>query len=102
MTLTSFALAAAAFGAGYLLGRIDTLLTRLRGQNINAPQGFFAKTDATARAVAPAISIDERKVVTDIRTDTLHKTQDVQFGKAVVAADDINASVSKLASLKRS
>jgi hypothetical protein len=91
----------AAFVAGYLLGRMETILAALRGQSNNAPQGFFAKTGAPPPP-RPQIEIDERKVVTEINTDTLTKTQDIQLGKQVVASDDIHASVNKLAQLKRS
>lgn len=93
---------------GYLLGRMETLLAAVRGQTNSAPQGFFAKTAGPGRQTAAQttptarIEIDERKVVTDIKTDTFNKTQNIQLGKQVVAADDINASVNKLAQLKRS
>lgn len=108
MTSTALALAAAAFVVGYLLGRVELLLLTLRNQPINTPQSFFAKTTGRqaqngggSHSAAP-IAIDERKIVTDIKTDTLSKTQNIQLGKQVVAADDINASVNKLAQLKRS
>jgi hypothetical protein len=91
----------AAFVAGYLLGRMETILAAVRGQSSNVPQGFFAKTVAP-RPPRPQIEIDERKVVTEIRTDTLSKTQDIQLGKQVVQADNLEASASKLAQLKRS
>lgn len=104
MTLSSLALAVAAFVAGYLTGRLDTLLGVLRGQTNNTPQGFFAKTGSQARgaaqAAAPDIAIDERKVVSQIKTDTFQKVTDIQLGKQVVATDDIGASVNKLAQLK--
>lgn len=101
MTLTSFALAVAAFVAGYLLGRMETLLAALRGQANNAPQGFFAKTKGPERSqFAPDIAIDERKIVAQIKTDTLQNVTQVQLGKQIVAADDIHASVNKLAQLK--
>lgn len=80
---------------------MDTLLATLRGQ-ANAPQGFFAKTGAPAQLARAAIEIDERKVVSQINTDTLQNVTQIQLGKQVVASDDINASVNKLAQLKRS
>lgn len=80
---------------------MDTLLATLRSQANNAPQGFFAKTSGPARAqFSPDIQIDERKVVSRIETETLQKVTDIQLGKQVVASDDINASVNKLAQLK--
>jgi hypothetical protein len=82
---------------------MDTLLAALRGQASNAPQGFFAKTSSPERAHnATRIEIDERTVVSQIKTDTLQNVTQVQLGKQVVAQDDINASVNKLAQLKRS
>lgn len=102
MTLISVTLVAVIFVIGYLVGRLDTLLTTLRAQVNNAPQGFFAKTDGAQRGLRPAaIAIDESKIVTEIRTDTLNKTTDIQFGKQLVATDDINAAVNKLSALKR-
>lgn len=103
MTPTALALAAAAFVAGYLLGRMETLLAVLRGQTHSAPQGFFAKTKSPEQAPLVAnIEIDERKVVSQIDTNSLQNVTQIQLGKQVVAADDINASVNKLAALKRS
>lgn len=103
MTLTSLIAAAVAFAVGYLLGRTDLLMGALRNQASNAPQGFFAKTKGPAPTrVLTDIAIDERKVVSQIKTDTLQNVTQVQLGKQVVAQDDINASVSKLAQLKRS
>lgn len=102
MTPTSLALAAAAFVAGYLTGRLDTLLGVLRGHANNAPQGFFAKTSGPAAPPKAAIEIDSRKIVSQIDTNALQNVTQIQLGKQVVAADDINASVNKLAALKRS
>lgn len=100
MTPTALAVAVAAFVAGYFLGRMETLLAAIRGQSNSAPQGFFAKTEPTRKAPASAVEIDERKVVVQIKTDSLQKVTDIQLGKQIVAADDINASVNKLAQLK--
>lgn len=100
MTITALVTGIACFVAGYITGRLDSLLGVLRSQPGSAPQGFSVKNNAAPPRAA--ISIDERKVVTDIKTDTLAKTQDIQLGKQVVAADDIHASVNKLAQLKRS
>lgn len=102
MTNTALVVGCVCFVLGYLTGRLDVLLGLLRRQQAGAPQGFFAKNDVRNPSAKANIEIDERKVVTEIRTDTLHKTQNIQLGKQVVASDDINASVSKLASLKRS
>jgi hypothetical protein len=103
MSVNAVLLAAAALVVGYLLGRVDALLATLRGQSYNTPPGFFAKKSAPQlNPAASGIKIDERKVVTEIRTDTLAKTQDIQLGTQIVAQDDINAAVNKLAQLKRS
>lgn len=100
MTPTSLALVAAAFVAGYLLGRMDTLLGVLRGQTNNAPQGFFAKTKESGAPPKSAIEIDSRKIVSQIDTNSLQNVTQIQLGKQVVATDDIGASVNKLAQLK--
>lgn len=107
MTLTTILIALAAFALGYLLGRVELLLDSVRGSNMPQNAGFFAKTSTVraqrdaVSAPTPVIEIDERKVVSQIETDTLQKVTDIQLGKQVVASDDINAAVSKLSSLKR-
>lgn len=103
MTTTSLIIGCVCFALGYLTGRLDTLLGLLRGQQTSAPQGFFAKTDARPLGVrATNIEIDERKVVTPIDTGDLQQTKKIQLGKQSVQFDNLEASVNKLAQLKRS
>lgn len=100
MTVTLLITGCVAFAAGYITGRLDTLLSVLRGQQPGAVQGFSVKNNSSQPRAA--INIDERKVVMDIKTDTLAKTQDIQLGKQSVQADNLETSVNKLAQLKRS
>lgn len=105
MTVTLLITGCVAFWAGYITARVTALLSELRSQQPGACQGGacrgFSVKNSTSQPRA-AISIDERTVVTDIKTDTLAKTQDIQLGKQSVQADNLEASVRKLAQLKRS
>lgn len=96
-----------AFALGYLTGRADSLYRALRDRYAPAPKvGFFAAgprpdPEAPPRH-APKISIDERKVVSDISTTGIEKSEQAaqQIGTKTVQSDNIDASVSKLAQLK--
>lgn len=92
---------------GYMLARLDSIYSLLREQPVNnlpAPSSFFAKKHDKSRAEVEErvaqVSIDERKFVTDIRTDTISKVNDVELGNKTTQQDTINQSVSKLAQLK--
>lgn len=106
MTLPAALIVLTAFVLGYLLGRVELLLDAIRGSGMQRSSGFFAKTSTTNRTApqnpVSAIEIDERKVVSQIKTDSLQKVTDIQLGKQVVAQDDIDASANRLATLKRS
>jgi hypothetical protein len=87
---------------GYLLGRLDLFY---RGAASSAPPSFFRQAarsrdndDAVDRVAR--VSIDERKVVTDIKTDNIKKVTALELGSKTVQQDTINQSVSKLAQLK--
>lgn len=100
--MTELALTAViAFIVGYQLARIEFLVLRGRSEQASAPQGFSVKNSGPTAAPRAAISIDERKVVSQIETSSLQKVSDIQLGNQTVAEDDIAASVSKLAQLKR-
>ena len=100
MSVTLLITGCIAFVAGYVTGRLDSLLGLLRGAQPGAVQGFSVK-NSTSQPRA-AISIDERKVVSQIKTDTLQNVTQIQLGKQSVQADNLAASVNKLAQLKRS
>mgnify|MGYP003350642188 CR=1 FL=1 len=71
---------------------------------VQQPSSFFAtKLDKRQSAVedrVAQVSIDERKFVTDIKTDTIQKVTEIEMGKTTTQQDTINQSVSKLAQLK--
>lgn len=92
-----------AFVLGYICGR----LSHLTGSVKEAPQGFFAQHPVSkprpvqaAQAPAIKIDIDERKIVSQINTDTMQKVTQTELGTKTAVADDINVSVNKLAQLK--
>jgi len=92
---------------GYLLGRVDLLLSRAvvagtAAQPTYAPVAGNTLREAMKenRAGKAKIEIDTGKYVGDIRTDMLQKTQQLELGKTTQTQDDISSSVSKLAQLK--
>ena len=92
---------------GYLLARLDAIYTLLRQQPANTlpePSSFFARKHDKERAVVQekigGISIDTSTFVTEIKTDTIQKVNDVAMGKTTTQSDTLNKSVSKLAQLK--
>lgn len=93
----------AAFVLGYLCGRFGRLTNTVKEE----PKGFFAqntvktrRAEPTSDTPRPAVEIDERKIVSQINTDTIQKVTQVEIGTKTAVADDINASVSRLAQLK--
>lgn len=96
---------------GYLLARLDAIYTLLRAKQESGllleqrqPSSFFAKKHDRERAAVQekigGISIDTSTFVTEIKTDTMQKVNDVAMGKTTTQSDTINQSVSKLAQLK--
>lgn len=92
---------------GYAIARLDGIYSLLRQQPVNTlptPSSFFAtkldKRQAAAAERVAQVSIDESKFVTDIKTDTIQKVNELALGKTTTQQDTINQSVSKLAHLK--
>lgn len=89
---------------GYICGRLSHLTRSVK----EAPQGFFAQNPAAKpklgndaiRPVVAQIDIDDRKIVSQINTDTMQKVTQTELGTKTAVADDINVSVNKLAQLK--
>lgn len=81
------------FLIGYLLGRRN-----VNGVINTSSQSFFSKLkdDTTVNN----ISIDDKKFVTDIKTDGLEKKYD-SLGDTKTTTDNISNSVNKLKNLKR-
>jgi hypothetical protein len=95
-------IAQAAFALGYLCGKIGALTRPVKDE----PKGFFAQNTVKPRkpdasdSPRQAVDIDERKIVSQINTDTMQKVTQVELGTKTAVADDINASVNRLAQLK--
>lgn len=82
-----------AFGLGFVIGKIT-------GPKISDPidaKGSFFKPVQRQKKV---VEIDEKKFVTDIITDRLIK-KGGELGTQVIVNDDVGASASKLAQLKK-
>lgn len=98
---------AACWAVGYALGRLD-LIARLLLSRTDAPETYLlasthkkqARAHEEAKARVQDINIDERKFVAPISTDGMARNTKIELGKTTEIADDINASVSKLAQLK--
>lgn len=79
---------------GYLLAR-----TYSNGVINNNPQSFFSKV-RDDKIVNNMISIDDKKFVTDIKTDGLEKKYN-SLGDIKQTQENISDSVNKLKNLKR-
>lgn len=82
------------FLIGYLLCRITH-----NGVTNNSPQSFFTKLKDD-KIVNSTISIDDKKFVTDIRTDGLERKYET-LGDIKKTEENISNSVNKLKNLKR-
>jgi hypothetical protein len=69
------------------------------GVSYNKPQSFF-KQNQQDKAVTNHLSIDDKKVVVDIKTDGLEKKYD-SLGDVKQSKDNISNSINKLKNLKR-
>jgi hypothetical protein len=78
------------FFIGYILGK-------LKKDNTIIPQSFLKTTNPNKNNT---ISIDTKKVVTDIKTDNLEKKYD-SLGDIKTTKENISESVNKLKNLKR-
>lgn len=79
---------------GFLLGR----LYGFGGVSNSTTQSFFTK-QKTDQVVKNNLSIDDKKIVVDIKTDTLEKKYNT-LGDVTQKSDDISSSVNKLKNLK--
>jgi hypothetical protein len=93
---------------GYFLARLDGIYARLMQEDRTGPVDFFRKENCKWPRPDPqqlkekitAVSIDDSKFVTDIKTDNISKVNELELGKTTTQQDTINQSVSKLAQLK--
>lgn len=83
------------FFIGYLFGQ----LSKANGVTNNSPKSFFKQQDANNKEIRP-ISIDNKKFVTEIRTDDLEKKYD-SLGDIKSTPENISDSVNKLKNLKK-
>lgn len=86
---------ATAFILGFVVGRITNPLKSLGSNDAITAKGSFFNPPKKK-----VVSIDERKFVTDITTETLEK-KGGELGKQVTVNDDVSAAASRLAMLKK-
>lgn len=79
---------------GYLFARF-----RYSGVTNSGPQSFFTKLKDD-KIVNSVITIDDKKFVSDIKTDGLERKYDT-LGDVKKTEDNISGSVNKLKNLKR-
>jgi F420-0:gamma-glutamyl ligase-like protein len=82
------------FLIGYIVGRFS-------GNGVyNNPQSFFDKNKQKSSIEKNTLSIDDKKFVTDIKTDDLERKYS-SLGDIKTTEDTIDSSVNKLKNLKR-
>lgn len=88
---------------GYMIAKSNNQsVLNLNNVQQDKPVSFLAKTVKEEKTGNKKIEINERKFITEIKTDTLEKKFN-ELGKKIVAQDEsLSANVSKLASLKKS
>ena len=94
-----------AFVLGFILGRIETIISLLRGRDfsiVSTGDGYnnnrnFVSKDQTKKKI---VSIDESKFVTDVEIN-YEKNFDQELGDKSTTNDDIMSAAQKLAQLKR-
>ena len=94
VSTTNILLYATAFILGYILGKMNSV--QQPGTISPTSMVPFTRTQKPKKIV----TIDEKKFVTEISTSTLQK-KGGELGTQVVVEDDVGASVSKLAQLKK-
>lgn len=102
---TALFLLCVGYVVGYIVGRLDLLCRTVRPALSAAvspaekPKDFFSQQPSPAKG-GNRVAIDDSTFVAPVRTDTLTKSDTISLGKTVTTADDIQASVSRLAQLK--
>lgn len=82
------------FFIGYLVGRSSA------SGVYNSPQSFFDKNKQKSSVEKNNLSIDDKKFVTEIKTDNLERKYS-SLGDIKTTEDTIDSSVNKLKNLKR-
>jgi hypothetical protein len=91
------------FAMGYTLGRIEFIISMLRGRPSDAAVGvpsFFDSQKTTSKEKKPIV-IDERKFVTNVSTEELSSTSEQSLGTVTKTDDNVSSAASKLAQLKK-
>jgi len=83
---------------GTLLGSLLSYFIFMKNETPNL--GFFKKNQHDSPRHKDTISIDEKKVVVNIKTDDLEKKYD-SLGTTTKTDENISSSVNKLKNLKR-
>ena len=90
------------FSMGFIIARLNGTSAVNSVSQQEKPTSFLTKAVREEKNINRKIEIDDRKFITDIKTDTLEKKFD-ELGKKTVSQDEsLSANVSKLASLKKS
>jgi len=82
---------------GYMVGCLKSIQNGA-SQNETRPQSFFDRNRQEQQQ--GGIAIDERKIVTDIKTDGMQKKYE-ELGETKTSNEDISGSVNKLKGMKR-
>ena len=93
---SSVLLYATAFILGFLVGRSTKNVVEKSSIDFE-PKSLFPKNERDRRKI---VSIEEKKFVTSISTDTLQK-KGKELGTQLVVEDDVGTAVSKLTQLKK-
>ena len=89
------------FLLGYLTGRFNGLIRGLRESEVYyGNNSRVDERESSKKKNSKKIEIDDRKFVTDVETNTYEKSF-TGLGQTQTIQDNIDSSVSKLASLKR-
>lgn len=103
--LTALFLILVGYVVGYVIGRLDLIYRSLQFAASFIPTAgpdSAGRQTRNQQRLSPSarVEIDERKFVVPVETSSLTKTDETSIGKITTTADDIQASVSKLAQLK--
>ena len=96
---------AVCFIGGYALGRIDTIVSMLRGNVPSTAQptavtSFLDVVKSSSKQKKP-IQIDDRKFVTEVSTDDLSSVGEQNLGTVTTTDDNVANAANKLAQLKK-
>ena len=91
------------FSLGYIIAKLNNpIISNTISNQQEKPPSFLSQVNKEEKKINKKIEIDDKKFITEIKTDTLEKKFN-ELGKKTVAQDEsLSANVSKLASLKKS